>query len=307
MPNIRPATQYIARMNRVEGLLLRDIYRVRADFRREALDVIATAGVKITTLPVIRGLVNNLRLKIQQINNTHKQKIDEITAWYMNQQLGSLRSIGEKRLPNIQQLNLETYTERSQIYENVMAGSMLWIDSLSANMQTNLTRLAATGASVESAISRLFSVGITDGRASVFRLSGVAAEQQVKTNLWTTTTLSVFGLFGATSRHTGTVYQKQWISAIDHKTTDCCLQAHGQIQPLDKPFHLTGEPRFSDFVDSPPGHWNCRAAMSLYKPEMEEKGIPTAEMKDAADAELTARATSGTRERIWPSSATSRR
>jgi hypothetical protein len=50
-------------------------------------------------------------------------------------------------------------------------------------------------------------------------------------------------------------WDHQVVAGIDERTTDCCLQAHGQIQPLDKPFHLTGEPRWADYLDNPPFHW----------------------------------------------------
>lgn len=59
-------------------------------------------------------------------------------------------------------------------------------------------------------------------------------------------------------------FRKQVIAALDARTTDCCLRAHGQIQPLDKPFKLTGEPRFADQMDWSPFHWYCRTSISLY-------------------------------------------
>ena len=50
-------------------------------------------------------------------------------------------------------------------------------------------------------------------------------------------------------------FGKQAIAAIDHKTTDCCLRAHGQVVALDKPFKLTGTPRYADELDWVPFHW----------------------------------------------------
>jgi hypothetical protein len=50
-------------------------------------------------------------------------------------------------------------------------------------------------------------------------------------------------------------YLKQAVAAIDQKTTDCCLRVHAQAQPLDKDFHLTGEPRYADYLPYPGFHW----------------------------------------------------
>lgn len=60
-------------------------------------------------------------------------------------------------------------------------------------------------------------------------------------------------------------YQKMVVAALDERTTDCCLRAHGQVQPLNGKFKLTGVPRFADRIDWPPFHWYCRTAGVLYQ------------------------------------------
>jgi len=62
-------------------------------------------------------------------------------------------------------------------------------------------------------------------------------------------------------------FQKQAVAALDQKTTDCCLRVHGQIQPLNREFVLTGHPRFADKLDWSPFHWNCRTSIALYLPQ----------------------------------------
>jgi hypothetical protein len=81
---------------------------------------------------------------------------------------------------------------------------------------------------------------------------------------------------------------------------------HGQVVDLDKPFHLTGQPRFAQYVDNPPFHWSCRTATALVRPQDAEDGLTQA-MIDAARAELAARAATGKRVEIHPASALSRR
>lgn len=82
-------------------------------------------------------------------------------------------------------------------------------------------------------------------------------------------------------------FQKQVVAAIDERTTDCCLRAHGQVVPLDKKFHLTGTPRYADNLDWTPFHWYCRSSVALYLPQFDDE--LTAGMQQAARAELLAR------------------
>ncbi len=108
----------------------------------------------------------------------------------------------------------------------------------------------------------------------------------------------------------GTAGRETWyhqaVAAIDERTTDCCLRVHGQVQRLDKPFHLTGTPRYADYLLSPPFHWYCRSAEVLLTPEQAQDEL-TGEMVAAARAELFAREQSGTRVEIHPAHARSRR
>jgi len=100
-------------------------------------------------------------------------------------------------------------------------------------------------------------------------------------------------------------YNKQAVAAIDHRTTDCCLRVHGQVQALDTPFRLTGEPRFADRLDWPPFHWWCRTSVALYLPKYDDE--LTVQMRGAARRELDARKATGTTQLIWPSHARSGR
>jgi len=101
-------------------------------------------------------------------------------------------------------------------------------------------------------------------------------------------------------------FHKQAIAAIDHRTTDCCLRVHGQTQPMGKPFHLTGEPRYADYIDDPPFHWYCRTAEALVPKEFADDAL-TRDMRGAASAEIGARRESGRRVTVHPANAFSRR
>lgn len=103
-----------------------------------------------------------------------------------------------------------------------------------------------------------------------------------------------------------TEWYHQAVAAIDERTTDCCLQVHGQVQPLDKPFQLTGTPRYADELDHPPFHWYCRSAEAMLHRSQVGDDL-TREMEEAARAERVARDWTGTREEIHPAHSRSRR
>lgn len=84
----------------------------------------------------------------------------------------------------------------------------------------------------------------------------------VATNTWQTWELAVTGSDLAKKDE----FSKQAIAALDERTTDCCLQVHGQIVPFSANFILTGEPRYADELDWPPFHWWCRSSAALYSP-----------------------------------------
>ena len=83
-------------------------------------------------------------------------------------------------------------------------------------------------------------------------------------------------------------FNKQVVAALDHRTTDCCLRAHGQIVSFQDKFKLTGTPRFADELDWTPFHHLCRSSIVLYLPGYDD-GL-TDRMKESASKVLDERA-----------------
>ncbi|KPL72267.1 hypothetical protein ADN00_15740 [Ornatilinea apprima] len=77
--------------------------------------------------------------------------------------------------------------------------------------------------------------------------------------------------------------EKLAVVAVDSRTTDCCLNVHGQHVPFDEPFHLTGTPRYADHLDWSPFHNYCRTSIALYYEDYDD-GI-TDQMKKEAGSE----------------------
>jgi len=119
--------------------------------------------------------------------------------------------------------------------------------------------------------------------------------------------LLITALGQSTSRDRGgPVYLKQAVAAIDERTTDCCLRVNGQTKPQDKPFVLTGTPRYADEMAGPPFHNWCRTATVIVRASDANDDV-TREMRDAGQAEIKAREETLERQVISPADATSRR
>jgi len=101
-------------------------------------------------------------------------------------------------------------------------------------------------------------------------------------------------------------WSKEAIATIDERTTDCCLQVHGQVVSFDGDFKLTGTPRYADEMDWSPFHDYCRTSIASVPTELAEDDL-TVQMRAAARAELEAREESGILIEIHPSHARSRR
>ncbi len=89
------------------------------------------------------------------------------------------------------------------------------------------------------------------------------------------------------------LYRKQAVATLSSRTTNCCLQVHGQIQDRDKPFILSGTPHFAGEMMQPPFHRYCRTVTALVRPQEEDDEL-TRLMRQGARAELKARETGGT-------------
>ena len=101
-------------------------------------------------------------------------------------------------------------------------------------------------------------------------------------------------------------FLRQAVAAIDERTTDCCLQVHGQVVGMNQDFRLDGTPRFASALRNPPFHWYCRSSVCLVRVEDAQDSL-SQEMRDAAQLELAARGNTGMRVEIDPADARSRR
>lgn len=182
-----------------------------------------------------------------------------------------------------------------------------WVDVVRGRTLADLSRLSAIGADAEQIAMELLSERVVNGRVSAWRAGRASLETGEQLNLWGAVSGAIGVIFAGINAASEARLERQAIAAIDEKTTDCCLRVHGQIVGQDQPFHLTGTPRFADYVPSPPFHWFCRTATAIYHVAMEAVGVSTETMRTAARDELAARERTKGRVEIHPAHAMSRR
>lgn len=157
--------------------------------------------------------------------------------------------------------------------------------SMSSNLQRELQVGLIQGEAYPTLVRRLLSQ--SPGEGAVFPRAQTSAELATRR-------LVVAAENGAKQASIAQVaesipqIQKQALAAVGFNTTDCCLRAHGQIQPVESPFELIGEPRFADQLMIPPFHYNCRTGVTMHHPAF-EKDMPTNKLKAQAQAELKRR------------------
>jgi len=307
MPDIRSSLLFRKKMITLEKEYMRGIRSIQQGGKREMLDALSISGVKLSTIPTLKRVIAEMGTQSANKGDEISKQINEVTLWYLEKQREQIIGAKLPEPPSAPHIALLTGDKRNLIYEQTIAKEPQWVADMAQSIEINMTRLSVAGADLSTAIDRLLSPTIADGRASVLRLAEVGAEKAISTNTWVAGITVMNVLYQMVQQTTQTVYMKQAVAAIDERTTDCCLRVHGQVQPLDKPFKLDGSPRFSDEVDSPPFHWYCRTAQTLYTEKFEQKGITTEAMTDAARAELDAREQTGKRVPIHPADSTSRR
>lgn len=75
--------------------------------------------------------------------------------------------------------------------------------------------------------------------------------------------------------------QKQAVAQIDKRTTDTCLNVHGQIVSVERDFTLTGTPRFGGEMDFPPFHRGCRTGVAMIPSKFVDDKVTKGMRKDA--------------------------
>lgn len=300
--DLRPYGTFTKRITAIEKEFIAGILRIYRDWRLEMLDLVDRGGLGPMVTAGLEAGIQELRLgtlaAVQQLAPVILGTAEAFTA----SQVSTLA----KYAPAVAPQTVPTVANAAAITQDLETITTAWTGILRARMVAEIARLRLTGGDTDP-VSRLLSVQITDGRASVWRIARNSMVNSAALGIWSAANGAAQDVYIQVQDQTGEKYKRQAIAAIDERTTDCCLRVHGQVVGMDQPFHLTGTPRFADYLMAAPFHDFCRTAETLYHPSMESFGITTDEMIESARDEIHARETTGTRVEIHPAHATSGR
>ena len=170
----------------------------------------------------------------------------------------------------------------------VIAQIPLEVETFRGLLTSELRQGLIAGESMQDISRRLFSTVPVDGRVSVFSRGEVSSELMTRRGVIQANNNAKDLFYQEAAKQVP--IQKQAIASINSKTTQTCLRVHGQVQDVGQPFTLTGTPRFSNSMQLPPFHWNCRTTISAYNQTIEEgSALSTNDMRVAARQEIERR------------------
>lgn len=305
MPTLAPLRQHERRLGAIDDHLQRAIEREYRALRVNLLDQLdanGVGGLLVAINPAFDDLIATLDRQLAQALAAAEQA----AVSYASEELRRLGDLVELQLlPEL--LASASELRRAELIDQARRTALSWIAWVRGQLLMEAFSFLASQAPAELVRDRLLSLAAGDGRVSVWRAVLPQAQRQASESIWLTANSARRTMYLEAQGRAAITMKHQAIAAIDERTTRTCLRVHGQIQPLSVPFNLTGTPRYADKMMGPPFHYNCRSSVVLYVPELEQLGIPTNDMRKAAQAELRARQQKPRRQEIHPAHATSRR
>ncbi len=242
--------------------------------------------------------------RIKEIEARIKQLSTDV-AEYLSDQIPASMDIGlsnAERDVELLSKTLRTNVKREALFagidpqlasvvESVVARIPGIVEPLAQQITFELQYSLTQGDSFDQIVQRLLGKDLGPQGASFFQRGATSMQLFSRRSVIDANNSSRQLVYERAAEKIGTL-QKQAVAAIDDRTTECCLRVHGQIQDLDKPYKLTGTPRFQDEMMFPAFHWSCRTSSVAYHPAFDEAAegteASTAYMREQARKALKA-------------------
>lgn len=292
MPDLRAKRGYHSRLLKVEQDTVRAIKGQMRDWRRRAVEEGISRGVFSPAYQawLIGPGGRELEERLTRTMLGRMPVVERVAGEYAAEQFRTLSRFFE--VPEVTEAMEATKGARDALARlNLQNPS--WAGKMTAGLVAGIARLASAGEDTGRALDDLFSDSLAGGRASPYRVAEGAVGTAIGLGLWSTSQGILNRLYNWGQRETDRQWFHQVIAAIDPNTTETCLLAHGQIQPINEPFQLEGTPRFEDEMMATPFHHGCRSVVSAYVEEMEQVGVETDTMLEEAQAERARRTSAG--------------
>ena len=295
--------KYLMSMRRIEKALTKDAREIIVRHRQAMSAMVANFGAQSPTLAIMfRREMAAMKREVMNVSQSHIAEVATIADNFFEAQK---RVFDDASL--FDRARVDGLERRDTTIRRMKETIADFVDASSATLISLLYTLQDGDSDEQDIINRLFDPNFSSGRASVFRHTENAMRSHTQKIIYAGAGGILGAYYAEVSKASEGKYKKQAIAAIDERTTETCLRVHGQIRDIDKPFTLTGTPRYADDIMKPPFHDYCRTAYVLYLDSFSDTMQETSKMKHAARKELEARAATGERKEIHPSHATSAR
>jgi hypothetical protein len=289
MPDPAPGKRYTRNLDRLVAGYVAAIAAAAEGARRALVDELLSlwGGDAYALKRAIERELDALGREVAGLSRPYRDGLDDATADYARRQFDLVRRV-DPSTPDYDTLRMMTSTQRAALLAT-LAETPQWVAILRAQLLAGADRLRGAQEDERAAAGQLFALPLSSGRASAWRV-GMNDAALFSDRLLVSVGAGLLAVdYIAGNERSARAWQKQALATIDMDTTDCCLQVHGQVQALNDPFHLTGTPRFADYMQREPFHWNCRTDVAIYLPELEEVALPTKELRADARAEMASR------------------
>ncbi|NOK59131.1 MAG: hypothetical protein GFH27_549283n409 [Chloroflexi bacterium AL-W] len=278
MPDLRQSLFFIRAVRALEGRYLSGVLGVWESSRPALL---ASLSGSTWSIQRYTDVMEQAGRAIASRGQQHIPQIVDVVSSYVHHQRETLNYLGLTASQAAIELEPATLHAFAPIYSGLPA----WRAGAYGTILTDVQRLQASGQTNATIAATVTAQEITNGRVSAWRRANVALQVAATGAIWNAVNGALHHSYKQLEKIDQRGYQKQAIAAVDGRTTRCCLNVHGQIRELDEMFHLTGTPRYGDYLLQPAFHDQCRTVMALYAPEMEMIGATTEELRRTAKTE----------------------
>lgn len=287
MPDLRPLRQAEQKIISIEEYGIEQARDVYTALRYRLLDL--QPGGRLTPLQ-IQTAFRFAAAQLREIATSTAKSVERQAASFAGDELQRLAS-----LMGTAGAVVTTNTEAQHSLTTALVDeALVWLSGVEGQLIAEAVQLQLTNAGPQYIQQRLFADDIAAGeRASVWRSGLTPLETAIASLVWGEWNGGRQLVYQAAEAQSEIIYRRQAIAAIDKRTTQCCLNVHGQIVDMDKPFKLTGTPRYGSELMWAPFHWRCRTSIVLYHEAMEAVGITTSAMRTLARLEEAARSRGG--------------
>ncbi len=255
-----------AKLISIETAMNGEIRREYWQVRLKMLALLNDLGGNSPTLPgQLRSIMATFKTWLAEMSQRFLLRIRELLTTYTADQFDNLGLSSEF---NVNQLMAETSATREEILSNISSRLQESADSIMLTLSASLINMTQAGADDQAIAKRLFALQPTDGRVSEWRNGRNLLISVGQTALFTSAvagSMLTFSLLNERlkSRRSKIQVFKVAVATIDARTTQTCSRINGQIQPVDKPFIVTGTPRYADEKMLPPFHDYCRTVVAI--------------------------------------------